>query len=242
MATTLYLAMTAAEIRENERMPSNLAYMACHFSPYGTGLSNCPKYLPEGSLLILNDRTPVCGHDPVRIAQELCTAAEKLSCRGILLDFQRPEEEQIHAVVRHICKDAPCGIGVSHLYAQDADCAVFLPPVPPDTLLADYFAPWNSREIWLDISPEGQVITLTENGSRTDPLPFEYCPDAGFSEPDLHCHYRIETDREARFTLFRTQEDLLNLIAEAERKGVTLCVGLFQELKDFTEISSLSQT
>lgn len=238
MGLPLYLAMTEAEIRGSTRVPSDLAYMACHFSPYSTGLSNCPGYLPEGSLLILNDRTPISGHDPVRIAQELCMAAGKFSCRGILIDFQRPEEEQLHDVVRHICRNAPCRVGVSHLYALEADCAVFLPPVPPDTVLDDYFASWNGREIWLDISPEGTVISLNENGSRTEPLPLALCPDSGFTEPNLHCHYRIETDREARFTLFRTQEDLLDLIADAERKGVTLCAGLFQELRAFTKLTS----
>lgn len=234
MVLPLYLAMTAAEIQNHTRLPSNLAYMACHFSPYGTGLSNFPKNLPEGALLILNDRTPICGHDPVRITQELCGIAEEFSCRGILLDFQRPDAKEIPAVVRQICLDAPCPVGVSHLYTPDMDCAVFLPPIPPDTLPGDYLAPWVSRELWLDISAEGEILTLTENGAQTAPLPSDSCPNDGFPASDLHCHYRIEADQEARFTLFRTRDDLLELITAVQRLGVTLCAGLYQELKNYS--------
>ena len=38
-----FLAMTAAEIRANPDISSPIGWMACHFSPYGTGLSNLPE-------------------------------------------------------------------------------------------------------------------------------------------------------------------------------------------------------
>ena len=71
MAIPLYLAMTAREFRICKTVPANMAWMACHFSPYGTGLSNLPTSLPPGSMIILNDRTPICGHDPELIAAQL---------------------------------------------------------------------------------------------------------------------------------------------------------------------------
>ena len=46
MAIRPFLAMTAAEIRGTETLPPKTAWMACHFSPYSTGLSNLPKDLP----------------------------------------------------------------------------------------------------------------------------------------------------------------------------------------------------
>ena len=47
----------------------------------------------------------------------------------------------------------------------------------------------------------------------------------------LHCHYHIKTfDDHIDFTLWRTREDLTNLLREAETLGVTLAVGLWQEL------------
>ena len=46
MAITPFLAMTAAEFRKKEDLPDKIAWMACHFSPYGLGLSNLPQRLP----------------------------------------------------------------------------------------------------------------------------------------------------------------------------------------------------
>ena len=66
-----YLAMTPAEFNSVSQPPPDFAYMACHFSPYGTGLGNLPTVLPPESLLILNDRTPIHGHDPQRIFDQL---------------------------------------------------------------------------------------------------------------------------------------------------------------------------
>ena len=46
MAISIYLAASPAQISKMERFPEKLAWMACHFSPYGTGLSNLPASLP----------------------------------------------------------------------------------------------------------------------------------------------------------------------------------------------------
>ena len=56
MALPLYLAQTALEMGGNS-LPGRLAYMACHFSPGGQGLSNVPELLPSGAILILDDST-----------------------------------------------------------------------------------------------------------------------------------------------------------------------------------------
>ena len=58
MGISHYLAMTGVEIAAAEALPENIAYMACHFSPYGTGLTGAPEVLPKHSMLILNDRIP----------------------------------------------------------------------------------------------------------------------------------------------------------------------------------------
>ena len=82
MVLPLYLAMTAAEMYAVSSLPEKVAWMACHFSCYGTQLSNCPDSLPEGSMLIVNDRTPPAKHDPQRIIQQLTQLIEelKISC------------------------------------------------------------------------------------------------------------------------------------------------------------------
>ena len=52
------------------------------------------------------------------------------------------------------------------------------------------------------------------------------------SRTQLHCHYTIETnEKAARFTLWRTKEDLEALLEEAEKSGIVGYVGLYQELQ-----------
>ena len=82
MAITPFLAMTATEMYRNTSLPEKTAWMACHFSPYGLGLSNLPKELPPGSLLIVDDITPPHGHDPVFIAEQLIGCVDQFQCSG----------------------------------------------------------------------------------------------------------------------------------------------------------------
>ena len=91
MAIAPFLAMTAAEMHSCASLPEKVAWMACHFSPYGLGLSNLPKTLPPGSLLMMDDITPPQGHDPDLIAAQLEECVQKFQCSGVLLDFQRTD-------------------------------------------------------------------------------------------------------------------------------------------------------
>lgn len=231
MAIRPFLAMTAAEIRGAETLPPKTAWMACHFSPYSTGLSNLPKALPPGSMVILDDITPIHGHDAEAIAAQLRSRLEEIECSGVLLDFQRPGYEEAELLAGQLSEALPCPVGVSALYGQMLSCPVFLPPVPPDVSLADYLAPWNGREIWLELALDGETITLTPAGATTAPLPPAAQHAGGYRDEKLRCHYQIHTDADsARFTLFHTPEDLDALLTEGEALGVTRAVGLYQEL------------
>lgn len=225
-----YLAMTAGEIAGGSGLPHQIAWMASHFSPCSSGLSNLPKWLPSGSLLILDDSTPIEDHDPERIAAQLRTSMEQLQCAGLLLDFQRPGVEKIRALTRYLCQTLPHLVVVSDQYAGDLDCGVFLSPIPPDSPMAPCLSQWHGREIWLDTTTEGLEITLTEQGAISSPLSSAQRPEEGQEDKNLHCHYRIlaENDR-AVFSLWRTKEDVAAQLAEAEALGVTAAVGLFQE-------------
>lgn len=237
MAILRYLAMTAAEIREKQDFSGNIAWMACHFSPYSTGLSNLPQVLSADSLLILNDYTPMQGHDPQVVAGQLRECVEALGCRGVLLDFQRPGEEQAAALAKRLTQALPCPVGVSEAYADGLDCPVFLSPVPPGTPAGEYLSPWLGREIWLELALDGEVIILTEKGTDTAPLPHAGALAGGFSEEMLHCHYHIEmVEDAAKFTLWRTRKDLEDLLMEAEKLGVTTAVGLYQELHNLSVV------
>lgn len=227
MVLPLYLAMTAAEFAVCSSFPQHLAWMACHFSSYGTGLSNLPPKLPEGSMVILNDRTPICGHHPDEILCQLTT----LRPNSLLLDFQQPGVDETMTLTQTLVKELSCPVAVSHIYAKELDCPVFLPPVPPDVASDAYFAPWQGREIWLEAAMEGLTYTLTEHGSIASPL--LQPPAGGFAETSLSCHYLIEPQEDrVKFHLYRTAEDLHDLLENAKSHGVTKAVGLYQELRD----------
>ena len=233
MEIPMYLAMTAAELRDVKTLNGHMAWLSCLFSPYSTGLSNVPKTLPPGSMLMLNDRMPICGHDSELIAKTLCNTAKELDCSGIVLDFQRTGYDALYDVVRAVMDRACCPVGVSDLYASGFDCPVLVPPIALHVLPKDALAPWEGREIWLELSSSGTEICVTEKGSQYTPL---LCPSLDgvvHCEPELHCHYTI-TAKEDRvlFHLGRTKEDQISLLESARELGVSCALGLWQEIND----------
>lgn len=229
MEIVLYLAMTAAEFEKNPPVSSHIAWMGCHFSPYGTGLSNLPSRLPEGSLLILNDRTPICSHDPDLIARQLSNTAEALQCSGILLDLQRPGSEAVAAAVAAL----PCPVAATPFYAKALDCGVFLPPPPLTKPLKDHLLSWKGREIWLEAAPEHSTIRVTAEGSREiEGSPLSPCPHV---DRQLHCRYGMETGEDhVDFHLYRDLQQLQALMEEGTSLGVRQFVGLYQQLGSFS--------
>lgn len=232
MALTLYLAMTAAEIYGCSQLPEKIAYMACHFSPYGSGLSNLPSHLPAGSVLILNDRIPPQGHDPQAVATQLSQVAEKWEVGRILLDMQRPGDPQTTDIVKAILDTCPCPAAVTPAYADDFDCPVFLTPQLRQPL-QEQLTIWRNRRIWLEALPECQMITVTEQGSQIFPatLPSHY---SGIqTDEELHCHYHWEEgDACVQFTVWRDAKLLQDLLAEAETLQVQCAIGLYQQLQE----------
>ena len=230
MAIMPFLAMTAAEIAKKEALPEKLAWMACHFSPYGLGLSNLPRTLPPGSLLMVDDITPIRGHDFRIILDQLAERTEALNCSGILLDFQRPGSEETAALVAVLTQDLPCPVAVSHLYAGAGSFPVFLPPVPLSVPPEDHLAPWQGREIWLELALDGEEIIVTAEGAAFTHLPYPSPSEMGFRDEALCCHYRcIQEEDSVKFLLWRTEEDLEKLMKKAEDSGITSAVGLYQE-------------
>ena len=229
MALPLYLAQTQGEMSGN-LSPLKIAYMACHFSPGGSGLSNLPKILPPGTMLILDDSTPMEDHSPEKILLQLTDVMQRSQCEALLLDFQRPGIDIQQKLAHLLCQALPFPVGVSEIYGTELSCPVFLPPVPPDGPLAAYILPWQGREIWLEGALDGLSLHLTEAGCHPQPL-WDF-PDDGCSDSRLHCHYRVETTgNTAAFHLWRTPEDLKALFREAEYLGVSKIIGLWQELR-----------
>lgn len=230
MGCPQYLAKTQAEFRCEDLSSYPAAWLACHFSPYGLGLSGLPRKLPPGSLLMVDDITPIHSHDPGFIGAQLQSCVETFQCKAVLLDFQRPGYPEYEALIQHLSDVLSCPVGVSSLYGKDSEAPILLPPLPFCTSLRDYLASWQGREIWLETALEGEVVTLTESGAAAAPLPRFSPTDGGFSEETLHCHYKASVSEDKiTFTLWHTKEDVAALLEEAEALGVTLAVGLYQE-------------
>ena len=231
MALPLYLAMTPVEMSSGNQIPQHSAWMACHFSPYSEGLTNIPDSLPEGAILILNDRMPCQGHSPALVLQQLSDAISRLRCESVLLDFQRPPEPESTAIVRTLTRSLPCPVTVFERYAAELDCPVFLPPCPLHRSLREHLAPWTGREVWLEAALCQEDVIVTAKGvSHVPRFPPEHL-EGGFVEETLCCRYHTKvTDSEIRFTLFDTRETLAQKLEQARALGVTKAVGLYQEL------------
>ncbi len=232
MGLPLYLAMTAGEIHAAEHLPGKLAYMACHFSPYSTGLSNLPQSLPPGSLLMVNDRIPILEHDAARIAEQLQEAVDSLCCEGIVLDLQRKDCPAQRTLCRHLVQTLSCPVAISESYAQELPCPVFLSAPAVNFPLSEYIAPYEDREIWLEAALDAQGFSVREAGCTSFPLSPE--PPASCSADNgLHCRYTVEESEKAvRFSLWRTADDLRDMLFHAEALGITKSIGLHQQLKD----------
>lgn len=233
MTLPIYLAMTDAEMRECSTLPAHSAYMACHFSPYGTGICNLPTELPAGSMLILNDRIPVRHHDPEVILAQLNSLLEEITFCALLLDFQRQDCPQSFAIAKYLTEKLPLPVGVTQHYARDLDCPVFVETPALHVPISEHLKPWNGRNIWLDAALYAVNYRVDKSGCTqaacnrsADPLPHH--------DEQLYCHYRIrqETDH-VTFTLQRTAEDMHALLSEGQDMGVTMAIGLYQEWRDF---------
>ena len=226
MVLPRYLAQTREEFAVCPSLPEHPAWMACHFSPYGTGLVNLPPDLPQGSMVLLNDRIPMACHDPRTIRDQL----HALHPEYLLLDFQSAPTQETRGLVRLLVESLSCPTAIPAAYDTGFSCPLFLPLPPPDTSLADHLVHWHDREIWLEIGLGSMTYTVTEQGAV--PSSLMTVPECGLRDDSLFCHYRIDIrDEQAVFQLWRTRQDLDALLENAAAFGVTKAIGLWQELK-----------
>lgn len=227
MFCDVFLAQTCQEM---EQYPAEkTAYMACHFSPYGVGLSNYPELLPKGSILLLDDSMPPNGHEPKVVEKELTELIDRLGIAAVLLDFQGQMQKETMDMVGHLTGALPCPVAVTERYAKALGCSVFLSPTPVNMALKDHIVPWQQQGIFLEIAPETVQFTVTEDGSTS--MPVTCTEELPLADGRLHCHYNVEVcPQKAVFTLQRTGEDLEALAEEAKQLGVLGTVGLYQEL------------
>ena len=85
MVLPLNLAMTPSEIEKASDLPPRIAWMSCHFCPFTEGITGIPESLPEGAMLIVDDRQSCAAHSPDLVVQQLRNAVARLRCESILL-------------------------------------------------------------------------------------------------------------------------------------------------------------
>ena len=233
MVLPLNLAMTPTEIAATPVLPAQIAWMACHFCTGGEGIANIPIALPEGAMLILNDRESCAGHSSDLVAQQLFDVVRQFRCESVLLDFQRPWEPESDAMVQTVLRALPCPVAVTEAYAQGLSCPVFLAPCPPATPLESYLDPWRGREVWLEAGLCQEQITVTKAGTVFTPVFPTQALSGGFYSAQLRCRYTTAVCcDQITFTLFDTPETLEKKLELARSLGVTRAVGLYQELQD----------
>lgn len=227
MFSKVFLAQTEREMAEF--LPQKLAYMALHFSPYGPGLSNAPKNLPEHSILLLDDSMQMAHHDTGLVISQLEDLVKQFAVQAVLLDFQGTYSSNAENIASCILQALPCPVAVTERYAKVLGCPVFLSPPPVNKPLSSFLAPWQTQDIYLEIGWEAKQFTVTDTGCSAVTLPNVH--NLPLQDKRLHCHYNVAVEKNrAVFTVSRTREDLAELAAEAYGLGVKAVVGLYQEL------------
>ena len=226
MGIPQYLAMTDGEIAACARLPPRLARMGCHFSD--DGLVELPQVLPGGALLVVDDRVPMAAQDPEHILDQLAEALEKLSCTGLLLDFQQAENAPQRELVRLLARELTVPLAAPPAYAAEG-CRLFLPPVAADQTVEEALSPWAGEKIWLDTAPAAVRLELTKQGCTRTPLT-RMAASGKFKDPGLCCNYSIEpTPNGLQFTLYRDRCCIEAILEQATAFGAELAVGLSQE-------------
>ena len=231
-----YLAMTAEEMNGCPRLPSEIAWLSCHFSERNKGLSNCPASLPEGAMLVLDDRIPPEHQDPAMILQQLQNALTSTGALGIIADFQRPKNEATLKIVQAL-EVLKCPVIVTPTYAASTCFGILLPPLPLHISLKDHLAPWKGRRIWLEIANEAELATITEEGCSfcSAPPPRSCSP---LYNKELNCHYSLSIgENQAQILLHRTKDDLVRLMEQATYFHIDGMIGLYQELQELFYLS-----
>lgn len=225
----VYLAMTEFDLRRCSTPPAACAWMACHFSSAGEGLSNLPSQLPKHSLLMIDDSIPPQGHNSLLIARQVADTVSRFSLDGVILDFQRPFTPELDCIAHDILKAVSCPCAVSEEYAKNWSGAILLPPIPLHQQISSYLSPHSGRTIYLELERENLSMVLTKEGCTLSPT--EKRPqEPVFTDPKLLCHYSIGLHEEsAVFTLERTWDDIFGVLEEGKKYGVIGAVGLYQE-------------
>jgi hypothetical protein len=109
-----------------------------------------------------------------------------------------------------------------------------LPPHPPDIPFDKYAESCSGHEIWLEVTSENTVLTLTDTGCSIHTEQHEEITEQLFTDQQLCCSYHIcVTENNAVFSLFHRIEDLEQLLKKYSHTGLTRMIGLYDDWMPF---------
>lgn len=233
MSIPLFLAMTSSEFSTCTQPPHSIAWLALHFSMSGPGLSNRPRRLPPGSLLILDDRSPWADHSIEVVCKELVALLLDCQAYGLLLDFERPPTEATLLLVQALCQccsELNVPLAAPSAYLKRCNAIHFISPIPfqqmPDKS--------DSVTFWLDASPAALEVLITEGNAvsreifvpSSEVIAAEHC----FYSEILRCHYFSKAvPGGICLTLFRTAKSIRQMLSCEQAAPFQLAVGLWKE-------------
>ncbi len=233
MVLPIYLAMTFAQVY-SKKPDHPIVWMGASFSSNHTGLSNLPEALPPSSVLLVDDRIIPEEHDPERIIEELLRCKEQTCFESIILDFQNPYNKPCVQMAEHIAQALPCSVAVTPPYKDLSHGPILLPPHPPDIPFDEYTEPYSGRELWLEVTTENTVLTLTESGCTVHTEQQDEFTEPMFTDEQLCCSYHIKvTENNAVFSLFHRIEDLEQLSKKYSHIGLKRMIGLYDDWMPF---------
>jgi hypothetical protein len=122
-------------------------------------------------------------------------------------------------------------VAVTLPYAKELTCPVFLAPPPLHKPLKDHLAPYEDREVWLELAAETARYIINSEGCVIEQAADTSLPEPVFTDEAAFCRYHIEVGEDrAEFTLQRTMQDLTDMLAY--ECNITQAVGLYQQLKN----------
>ena len=220
-----YIAMTEAEIYSAPKLPQHTAWMACHFSPYGTGLTNLPRRLPENAMVILNDRIPPSGHDMVEIADTL----NSINCNCYLLDFQIPKKKETEILVQYLSSQLRKPAAVSEYYSHCTNGPI-LAGLSPHRKVSDIIHDHSDREIWLELTTDIQMLSVYSDHTESISMNTGKQWKKYIAWDGICSRYHIELfDDHVDYYFSRTIPQIKQHLSQIDQTKITKAIALYQQ-------------
>jgi hypothetical protein len=206
--------------------------MACHFSPYGLGLSNLPRQLPEGAVILVSDRIPPGGHDAGVVVSQLEELAQQFHPKAIVLDLERTGDDFCAELAAKCDSISGTETVVAAAYAEGLQCSVFLGAAQLWTPAEQWLRPWSGRRIWAECVLQRALVRITEDGAVYRELPWEPPRQEVLADGQQAVVYGVREQADAvEVMLWRGKEQLALWMEKLEKLGVEHFLGLYQQLK-----------